>query len=120
MISSADFSGCRHIVADGNIGQSCHAEIKALKMWISMHCKSANLKILKKITLYSLKAKLDDNMNLILSYGKPCLRCHQSLIKWNIKKVYYSNDEGSIIQCNNDTKYRLSYGDRKHLNASTC
>lgn len=113
LVTCCDNSSSRYVNADHNRGNSCHAEMKALKIWMGKHYKSSKLRSLRHIEIYSLRAKLNESGNIVLSFAKPCLRCHQSLTKWGIKNIYYSNHDGHIVQCQPDDVYELSGGDRR-------
>jgi deoxycytidylate deaminase len=77
---------------------ACHAEMACIK-----NIKYCNReKILKrKLTLYSLSFKVisDTNSKIIkykLQSGKPCRSCAYNLIRFNIKKIWYSDNNSEI------------------------
>lgn len=50
--------------------------------------------IISKSTLFVLRIKCGDDMGIIRAMAKPCLGCQRALSVFNIRKVYYTTDEG--------------------------
>lgn len=71
-----------------------HAEndaiIKALR--------NNSMEDLKKSSMYIIRVKKQSNTDkVIFGLAKPCVGCQRSLAAYNIKNVYYSTDEGTIV-----------------------
>ena len=120
LVVNCDFSGTnkishrsRHFVR----ASSCHAEAKALKIWTMVKKRSV-----RSISgIFSIRAKLcQKTSTLIISNGKPCIRCFKDLEFWGIKKIFYSEYDGSIVSTKSTTEkdYSHSSGDRACLSKS--
>jgi len=66
---------------------SCHAEISVLRK-----CVKQNVK--KKITLYIARVSSANT----LSSSQPCVDCYNTMKKFDIKRLIYSNNQGEIIK----------------------
>jgi hypothetical protein len=86
--------------------------MKALKLWMATHFKSSKRRHLRDLQVFSLRARLDGDGRLVLTNGKPCQRCHETLQSWQIRDIYYSGDGGEIKACGPDDYYRPTGGDR--------
>lgn len=85
---------------------ACHAEMACIKN-IKMCNREKTFK--KKLVLYSLAFKVitDNNGNIIeykLQSGKPCRSCAYNLIRYNIKKIWFSNHNSEIEELCLDNK----------------
>ena len=83
---------------------TCHAEMGCIK-----NIKQCNRNKIfnKKLVMYSLSFKVvSDNDGNIFEYklqsGKPCRSCAYNLLRYNIKKVWYSNNNSEIKALNLD------------------
>tara|TARA_B100002052_G_scaffold298419_1_gene331853 strand:+ start:2078 stop:2470 length:393 start_codon:yes stop_codon:yes gene_type:complete len=85
-----------------------HAEMDAIN-------KIKDKKKLKKASLWSIRYK-KVNGKYILGNAKPCIHCRNLAMKWGIKHVYYSDDNGQIQKENiYDLKSKLTMGTVIHL-----
>lgn len=75
----------------------CHAEMKALKLWLSNHLRDGKFRKINKIKIYSIRTKKMDG-SFIFGLAKPCYHCSLSLKKWNIKKIFYTDENGNLNQ----------------------
>ena len=73
-----------------NFGYNC-AEQQCLR-----YAKKKKLLISKpeNLTLYSLRVNTKNE----LKNAKPCNKCYQDCIKYGIKRVVYSDDDGNLIK----------------------
>lgn len=67
-----------------SFGDSVHAEINAIN-------KVKDKKILKQCELYIVRIGTS-SMNNPLKYSKPCKQCTDTIINFNIRKIYYSTN----------------------------
>jgi len=73
---------------------------------------------LRKASIWSLRWKKVDN-EWVLGNAKPCHYCRSLMIKWGIKTVYYSDDNGIIQKENiNQMKSKLTTGSVIHLRSN--
>ena len=114
MIGRCDDSGSGH-VAKRMLSRplSCHAEMKVLKMWMAINFRTSKRRHLRSLKIFSLRGKLTSSGELLLSNGKPCKRCHETLQSWNIHDVYYSSDSNQIVSCRWGDVYEPTGGDRR-------
>lgn len=88
---------------------TCHAEMACIK-----NIKRCNReKVLKKKTiLYSLAFKVtvdsNNNINYKLQTGKPCRSCVYNLIRYNIRNIWYSNNNSELIKLYLDNNVAVS------------
>lgn len=64
---------------------SIHAEIAALN-----NVKGKYKKILNECTMYVVRNAM--NFDNVLKYSKPCDNCKKAILKYNLKKIYYSTN----------------------------
>lgn len=112
LTAACDNSGSRHVGRRKGRSLTCHAEMKALKLWLDQNCKSSKLKKLRWVKVFSIRARLLDDGKLLLSNAKPCIFCYQSLTKWGFRKIYFSTENGNISKCDPKDSYKPSSGDR--------
>jgi len=66
---------------------TAHAEVSAIK-------KIKNKEKLKKATLFSVRI----NLNNELCNAKPCLACKNTMLRYGIKNVVYTNNQGEFVK----------------------
>jgi len=66
---------------------TCHAEMDALAK-----IKKLTKKIFADLDLYVVRIGKESN-NFPLKYSKPCISCTKAILKYGIKKVYFSTDD---------------------------
>lgn len=88
-IVARGFNNYRTYSRDGMIQNtcSCHAEISVLRKCIKQNIK-------KKITLYIARISASDT----LSASQPCIDCYNTMKQFDIKRIVYSDKQGSIIK----------------------
>ncbi len=89
--------------------KECHAEIKALKIFLSQRFHSSNFRKINKITLFSCRVKILNN-EFVFGMARPCYHCSLSLKKWNIRNVYFTDEHGCINKWTNETPKTFSKG----------
>lgn len=70
-----------------------HAEVDAVKNAL----KIINAEDLSKATLYVARSRKIDGKH-VFGNAKPCRGCEQCIAWFDIKRVYYTTDEGAIAQ----------------------
>jgi deoxycytidylate deaminase len=75
---------------------NAHAEINALKS-LSYNTIS-NKRKMSKYTFISYRIKLDNSCNISLDNAKPCYHCTKTLIKYGIKNIIYTDDNGEWVK----------------------
>ena len=88
-IVARGFNNYRTYSRDGMIQNtcSCHAEISVLRKCIKQNIK-------KKITLYIARISASHT----LSASQPCIDCYNTMKQFDIKRIVYSDKQGSIIK----------------------
>ncbi len=72
-----------------------HAEMMALRI-LNHDIRYQNKKLRKKLVMYVIAV----NSSNKLSMSKPCILCHDKIVKNNIRTIYYSttNTECNIVR----------------------
>lgn len=86
-----------------------HAEINCIHNLLKYE---KNYRKLKNYSILVLRIGKDDNGNIILRNAKPCKYCTDSIKKYGLKKIIYSNDDGYLekIKLNNFESDYISKG----------
>ena len=88
-----------------------HAEMDAIN-------KVKNKSRLRKASIWSVRWK-KVNGEWVLGNAKPCKYCRSLMIRWGIKYVYYSDDDGIIQKENiNNMESKLTSGSVIHLRSN--
>lgn len=69
-----------------------HAETHAIKNAI----KLGNRDIISKCEIIIVRAKMDIKKNWFYAMAKPCDGCMRCIRDFNLKKIIYTNDDGSV------------------------
>jgi deoxycytidylate deaminase len=48
--------------------------------------------------MYNIRARIDENNNIIICNSKPCLDCKEAMTKVGINTVVYSNSDGILVK----------------------
>jgi deoxycytidylate deaminase len=70
---------------------TCHAEMDALSK-----IKKLPKRIFSELDLYVVRVG-KASRDFPLKYSKPCINCTKAIIKYGIKKVYFSTDDNYLI-----------------------
>tara|TARA_B100001996_G_scaffold194783_1_gene149147 strand:+ start:1590 stop:1919 length:330 start_codon:yes stop_codon:yes gene_type:complete len=88
-----------------------HAEMDAIN-------KVKDKSRLRKASIWSVRWK-KVNGEWVLGNAKPCKYCRSLMIRWGIKHVYYSDDNGDIQKENiNSMQSKLTSGSVIHLRSN--
>ena len=71
-----------------------HAEVAAIHNAL----KRVSLKELSKSTMYVCRVRINKENNPFFSYSRPCEGCMRAIAAFNIQKVFYTEDGGSLTQ----------------------
>jgi deoxycytidylate deaminase len=70
-----------------------HAEVAAIHNAL----KRISLKELSKATMYVCRVRINNDNKHYFSYSKPCDGCMRAIAEFDIKTVFYTDDEGKFI-----------------------
>ncbi len=87
---------------------SCHSEIKCIKAAKNIIFDKKKSRKMSSATMYNIRARIDEDDNIIICNSMPCAECKKSLLQYNINNVIYTDEEGSLVKektCNIPSKY---------------
>jgi tRNA(Arg) A34 adenosine deaminase TadA len=87
----------RREYVNGSIVSSMHAEISVLYQFLRR--QEGGVKVPVKLDLWVIRLKRDRSgfaTAPVLANSEPCRSCFSALIKYGIRRVYFSNDDGQI------------------------
>lgn len=71
-----------------------HAEVAAIHNAL----KRVSLKELSKSTMYVCRVRINNDNKPFFSYSRPCDGCMRAIAAFNMQKVFYTEDGGSLTQ----------------------